>query len=74
MTFEVGKGYRDAFGRTWHVLFKATIRENLTVLSLEKRMPLMYGIGVVEGYGDTRATVLTPVGFTTIYDREEEEG
>ena len=72
MTFEIGKGYKDAIGRTWHVLFKATVCGK-TILSLEKRMPPMYGIGVVEGYGDTRATVLTPVGFTTIYDREEEE-
>lgn len=66
MTFEVGKGYKDTDNNTWHILFKTTINGK-TILSLECRMPVMYGIGIVEGYAHTRATVQTPYGSTTIY-------
>lgn len=71
MTFEIGKGYTDGFNQTWHVLCKAIVQGKI-VLSLERRMPLMYAIGVVEGgFDGTRADVLCPVRVSTIIDRKE---
>jgi len=76
MTFEVGKGYKDDFGRTYHVLAKQPIR-GIDVLSLSRRNRIdgeLYFLGVVTSWPGNRATVFLDNGkFATIYDRGDEE-
>jgi len=75
MTFEVGKGYKDEFGRTYHVLAKQTIK-GVDVLSLSRRNRIggeLYFLGVVTPWV-SRATVFLCDGkFATIYDKGDEE-
>ena len=73
MTFDIGKGYRDAQGRMWHVLFKTPLLGGM-VLSLVRREPPgkeTYALAVVEKWPGKRAYGVHAEGYITIYDYEE---
>jgi len=70
MTFDIGKGYKDAQGRVWHVLFKTPLMGRM-VLSLVRREPPgreTYALAVVEDWPGNRAYGAHADGSMTIYD------
>lgn len=70
MTFEVGRKYYDAIGRKWKVIASVYDSEGNIVLAVRRWDK---GVCIAFEEYDGVATVLFKEGFTTIYEKEEEE-